>query len=57
MDKESEGFSGLRQTFLKISEAKMKEGIFSGPQITQLVDDHDFSTKMTFIGRRDGKAF
>lgn len=30
MDKESEGFP-------KISEAKKKEGIFLGPQITQLL--------------------
>jgi hypothetical protein len=35
----------------------MKEGIFSGPQITQLVDDQDFSTNLTSIGRRAGKAF
>jgi hypothetical protein len=34
MDKKSEGFAYLRQQFLKISEAKRKEGIFVGPQIT-----------------------
>jgi len=36
MDKESEGFAYLRQKFPKIIEAKMKEGIFDGSQITQL---------------------
>jgi hypothetical protein len=39
MDKESEGFTYLRQTFSKVSEAKMKEEIFVGPQITQLFDN------------------
>jgi len=29
------GVKGLRQKFPKIIEAKMKEGIFHGPQITQ----------------------
>jgi hypothetical protein len=33
MDKESKGFAYLRQTLAKISETKMKEGIFIGPQI------------------------
>ena len=39
MDKESDGFAYLRQKFPKISEARMKEGIFIGPQITQLFED------------------
>jgi hypothetical protein len=33
IDKESEGFAYLRQKFPKIHEAKLKEGIFLGPQI------------------------
>jgi hypothetical protein len=36
VDKASEGFAYLRQIFPKISEAKMKEGIFISSQITQL---------------------
>jgi hypothetical protein len=32
-DKEKEGFGYLRQKFPKIIEAKVKEGIFYGPQI------------------------
>jgi hypothetical protein len=31
VDKEIEGFAYLRKKFSKISEAKMKEGIFIGP--------------------------
>jgi hypothetical protein len=34
-----QGFAYLRQKFPKISEAKKKEGIFIGPQITQLFKD------------------
>ena len=34
MDKEREGFAYLRKKIPKVSEAKMKEGIFFGPQIT-----------------------
>jgi len=44
MDRESERFAYLRQTFPKISKAKMKEGIFFGPQMTRLFEDLDFST-------------
>ena len=57
MDKESEGFAYLRQKFPKVSEARMKEGIFFGPQITQLFDDQDFSIKLTSTKRRVWKAF
>jgi hypothetical protein len=35
MNEESEGFSCLRQIFLHISEAKIKEGTFVGPQVQQ----------------------
>jgi hypothetical protein len=45
MDKENEGFDYLWQKFPKISEATMKEGIFIGPPINKLIEDHDFSIK------------
>jgi hypothetical protein len=35
VDKQSEGVSCLSQHFSKVSEVKMKEGIFVGAQITQ----------------------
>jgi len=53
MDKEIEGFPYLRQKFPKISEAKMKEGIFIGPQINKLMEDHDFHTKLIATERRN----
>jgi hypothetical protein len=52
MDKESKVFAYLRQKFSKISEAKMKEGIFIGSQIKQLFEDHDFSTELNSTERR-----
>jgi hypothetical protein len=45
VNKESEMFSYLRRELPTISEAKKKEGIFVGPQIKQLFEDQDFSTK------------
>jgi len=45
VDKESEVFSCIRQRFPKISEAKIKAGIFVGLQINQLFEDQDFYRK------------
>jgi hypothetical protein len=53
MDKESEGFACLRQIFPKMREAKMKNGIFIGPRIKQLLkDDQDFTSKLHSTERR-----
>jgi len=38
-------FGYIRQRFLKISEAKMKAGIFFGLQIKQLLENQDFYRK------------
>ena len=40
-----------------MNEAKMKEGIFIGPQIKQLFKDQDFSTKLNTTERRAWKEF
>jgi hypothetical protein len=37
MNNKNEGFPYLRQKFPKISEAKMKDGIFIGPQINSTI--------------------
>jgi len=57
MDEESEGFDYLRQKSPKIREAKKKDGIFVGPQITQLFEDQEFNTKLHSTDRRGWKAF
>ena len=35
----------LKEIFPKLSEAKIKEGIFVGPQIRQLINDKSFEQK------------
>ena len=57
-DKESEEFAYFKQKFPKISEAKLKEGIFFFfSKITQLLVDQVFSTKLNFAERRAWKEF
>ena len=47
MDKEGEGFKHLHEKFPKLSDAKLREGIFVGPQITQLLHDVSFEAKLS----------
>lgn len=47
LDKESACFEYLQEKFPEISDAKLKEGIFDGPQIRTLFNDEKFITKMT----------
>jgi hypothetical protein len=39
MNQEEAAFTCLRENFPGLSEAKLKEGIFSGPQIRDLIKD------------------
>nr|GBN08332.1 hypothetical protein AVEN_56853-1 [Araneus ventricosus] len=47
MDCGGSGFQYLCLKFPKVSEAKIKEGIFVGPQIRQLMKDPVFESKLT----------
>ena len=42
MNQEEAAFTYLREKFPKLSEAKLKEGIFIGPQIRDLLKDEYF---------------
>jgi hypothetical protein len=42
MNQEADAFSYLREKFPKLSEAKLKEGVFIGPQIRDLIKDEYF---------------
>ena len=42
-------FQYLAEKFPEISEAKLKEGIFIGPQIRQLIKDREFSSRMASV--------
>lgn len=46
MDKKGGGFLYLKEKFPKISNAKIKEGIFVGPQIRKLMKDNSFEQKL-----------
>ena len=53
----SNGFVFLCNKFPKISEAKLKEGFFVGPQIREVLKDPDFEKELTSIELRAWKAF
>jgi len=42
MDKTGRGFQYVRSNFPNVSDAKIKEGIFIGPQIRELMQDKEF---------------
>jgi hypothetical protein len=42
MNEEAAAFTYLREKFSKLSEAKLKEGVFIGPQIRDLIKDEYF---------------
>lgn len=49
MKKESPGFLYIRQKFPNISEVKIKEGIFIGPQIRELLKDDVFHSLLNNV--------
>ena len=46
MDRNGEGFNFLTRKFPRISDAKIKEGIFVGPQIRELMNDKVFERSL-----------
>jgi hypothetical protein len=42
MDHDGQGFLYLQRKFARISDAKIKEGIFIGPQIRELMKEQFF---------------
>ncbi|KYM94050.1 hypothetical protein ALC62_15341, partial [Cyphomyrmex costatus] len=57
MDKDGEGFAYLKQKFPKLSEAKIKEGIFVGPQIRELIKDEVFDSQLNTLEKNAWKCF
>ncbi|UYV73038.1 K02A2.6-like [Cordylochernes scorpioides] len=49
MDRNASGFAYLKQNFSSISEAKIKEGIFVGPQIRELQQDGNFQNSLNEV--------
>jgi hypothetical protein len=57
INKEGEGLIYLRQKFPRMTEAKIKEGIFVGREVKQLCRDTDFGNELNSAGGRDWQAF
>lgn len=53
----SNAFIYLSTKFPKLSEAKIKEGMFDGPQIRQLLKDQVFEEKMTVLEKKAWNSF
>ncbi|UYV62399.1 hypothetical protein LAZ67_2000421 [Cordylochernes scorpioides] len=49
MDRNASGFAYLKQIFSSIGEAKIKEGIFVGPQIRELQQDGNFQNSLNEV--------
>jgi hypothetical protein len=57
MDKEGEGFAYLKPKFPRVSDVKIKEGIFVGPHIRALLGDSIFAKKLNKFKNREWRAF
>ena len=54
LDKNGAGFYYLKETFPRVSDSKIKEGIFVGPQIRALIGDGKFEDLLSQIENQRG---
>jgi len=57
MDERGRGFQYVRNKFPNVSDAKIKEGIFIGPQIKQLMQDKQFNEDLNETERNAWLSF
>jgi len=57
MDITGHGFEYLRNQFPNVSDAKIKEGIFIGPQIRELMQDKQFDEDLNETERNAWLSF
>ena len=57
LNKEGEGFKYISQKFSALSEAKLKAGVFVGPDIRALFRDEEFEHALTPVEKRAWLAF
>ena len=57
LNPESDVFKHIQELFPKLSEAKVKAGIFVGPQVKRLMKSDSFSEKLSAVERRAWKSF
>ena len=56
-NKEGEGFQYIKSKFPQISDAKIKEGVFIGPQIRELIKDPFFEETLNTLEKAAWNAF
>ena len=56
-NKEGEGLQYIKGIFSKVSEAKIKEGVFIGPQIRELFNDPNFKASLNSVEQAAWSAF
>jgi hypothetical protein len=57
LDTDGQAFTYLRNKFPKLSEAKVKEGIFIGPQTRDVMQDPDFHSTLSNTEKAAWNAF
>ena len=57
LDVESKAFKEIRQMFPKLSDAKVKGGIFVGPQIAKMLKSETLENKMSFKEKEAWQSF
>ena len=57
LNPEGDAFNHIQELFPKLSEAKMKGGVFVGIQVKRLMKSHSFSEELSAVERRAWKSF
>lgn len=57
LDKESAAFRYLQDFFPKLSEAKVKAGVFIGPQIKRIIESTEFPKKLSQVQKAAWNSF
>ena len=52
LNPESDAFKHIQELFPKLSEAKIRCGVFLGPQVKRLIKSDSFSVKLFVVERR-----
>jgi len=57
VDQNSAGFMHLKNKFPRISDVKLKEGVFVGPHIGELIRDVKFVDQLSEVEKSAWKSF
>ena len=57
LDPEGEALKHIQKLFPKLSEAKIKAGVFVGPQVKRLIDSDSFPEKLSEVERAAWTSF